>query len=147
MLRTISIGALVVASLAWTSGALGQPQRVEAAAAVTVVYPGQVALVQEKEGYVYRRFPSRERLYVYDQDKPSISSCLEGCASRWPPLEAPQDAKAVGAWTPIARADGRQQWAFKGRPVYLRVHDLPDAPNGDGIEGAWHILPPVKQPE
>lgn len=107
--------------------------------------PEAVATVEEKQGFVYRRFPSRERLYTYDDDPVGQSVCINGCDTRWPPLLAPANAKPIGEWTPIVRREGRLQWAYKGKPVYTRFHDLPDAPEGDGIEGKWRIVPPVSR--
>jgi predicted lipoprotein with Yx(FWY)xxD motif len=64
-------------------------------------------------------------LYVYDKDVPGKSNCGAPCVSAWVPLlaSAPEN-EAVGDWTLISRPDGRHQWAYKGRPVYLRYHDL-----------------------
>jgi predicted lipoprotein with Yx(FWY)xxD motif len=44
----------------------------------------------------------------------------------------------------VARSDGRQQWAYRGQPVYMRFHDAPDQPTGDGIDGKWHLIPYTK---
>lgn len=40
------------------------------------------------------------------------------CTQMWPPFLADAHAKPLGKWTLIARADGRQQWAYTGLPVY-----------------------------
>lgn len=45
------------------------------------------------------------------------------CAALWPPVLAPKDAKEVGKWTVIKRADGTPQWAYDGYPVYTSVLD------------------------
>ena len=103
--------------------------------------PVEVALVEEKEGWVFRRFPTRHRLYTYDADPAGQSVCVDGCAYRWPPLIAPADAKPVGDWTPIMRTDHRLQWAYKGKPVYARYHDDPDNPGSLGTEPGWRIMP------
>ena len=113
-------------------------------------HPAEVAFVGEgTKGYVYRKFPTGERLYVSDKDTGGVSSCTGGCASAWPPVYAPTDAKAVGDWTLVRRDDGRAQWALKGRPVYLRFHDSPEIATGDGIDGVWHLVghvQPTAQP-
>ena len=104
-------------------------------------HPSEVAFVGEgAKGFVYRRFPGGERLYVSDRDRNGRSSCMEGCASAWPPVYAPADAAPVGEWTIVQRGDGRRQWALKGRPVYTRFHDSSEIATGDGIDGVWHLV-------
>lgn len=105
-------------------------------------HPADVALADIGTGWVYRHFPSSLRLYVFDGDKPGKLGCQEECASAWPPVIAPDNAKPVGDWTTVVRGDGRKQWAYKGRPAYMRYHDAPDTPTGDGVDGAWHFLTP-----
>lgn len=108
-------------------------------------HPSNVALVEgAKPGdLVYKHFPTNLRLYVFDKDGPGKSNCNEPCTAAWPPLLVPQgDARNVGDWKPFKRDDGRLQWAYKGHPVYVRYHDSPDMPMGDGIDGAWHFLTP-----
>ena len=105
-------------------------------------YPGQIALVESGTGLRYVHFPTNLRLYTYDEDLENQSVCNRGCASQWPPVIAPENAKPIGLWTPIDRDDGRKQWAYKGQPVYVRYHDAPSAPTGDGVDGVWHFLEP-----
>jgi predicted lipoprotein with Yx(FWY)xxD motif len=104
-------------------------------------YPTEVALSQEKDGYIYRRFPGNQRLYTYDLDPAGRSACNDSCASARPPILAPANAKAMGDWSVIRRDDGTQQWAYHGKPVYSLFHDAPNKPVGDGEGGVWHILP------
>ena len=104
-------------------------------------YPTEVALSQEKDGYIYRRFPGNQRLYTYDLDPAGRSACNDSCASARPPILAPANAKAMGDWTVIRRDDGTHQWAYRGKPVYSLFHDAPAKPMGDGEGGVWHILP------
>lgn len=44
------------------------------------------------------------------------------CVSKHPPAQV-GDAKPVGPWTVIDRADGIKQWAYKGRAVYTSIKD------------------------
>ena len=109
-------------------------------------HPEEVAWMDEGEqGYVFRRFPGGQRLYVFDKDPPGKSVCNGGCAAAWPPVPAPKDARNVGPWSIIVRQDGTRQWALKGRPVYTRFHDSPAAPAGDGLYGQWRIVPYVSR--
>jgi hypothetical protein len=91
-------------------------------------HPGDTALSQDENGnWRFRSFPALATLYVYDKDSPGTSNCRAPCASAWMPLLASRaENKPVGNWTLIARADGRHQWAYKGQPIYVRYHDMPD---------------------
>src|SRR5262245_60447884 len=64
-------------------------------------------------------------LYTYDPDDkaPGKSVCNGNCATNWPPVMAAADAAAMGDWTVITRDDGKKQWAYKGKPIYLYVND------------------------
>lgn len=78
-------------------------------------------------------------LYDYDQDTDGVSVCVGDCAIAWPPLMAASDATAVDEWTVVARADGTNQWAFRGHPLYTFTKDtLPGEVNGDGAAG-FHL--------
>lgn len=79
-------------------------------------------------------------LYTFDNDTPGKSVCNGGCATAWPPLAAPADAKPVGKWTVIKRDDGSSQWAADGKPVYTFVQDIDGTPKGDGLRGVWHLV-------
>ena len=127
-----------LAALAVVLAGIGMPAI--AAAETTPGHPPEVAFVGEgAKGYVYRRFPTGERLYVSDRDKGG-SACTGGCATAWPPVYAPANAMPVGDWTIVARPDGLRQWALKGRPVYSRFHDSPEIATGDGVDGVWHLV-------
>ena len=79
-------------------------------------------------------------LYVYDRDTLGVSTCVDKCIEVWPALAAPVDAKPAGHWTPIERADGTRQWAYRGRPLYTFARDpLPGTTLGDGVQDIWHI--------
>ncbi len=113
-------------------------------AGMKLEHPGDTALSQETSGnWVYKSFPGLARLYVHDGDQSSVSHCTEGCASAWPPLLATVEkvGEKVGDWIVIARDDGRRQWAYKGRPVYTRFHDLQEDDQGLAAEG-FHLLTP-----
>ena len=110
------------------------------------IHPEEVALADEGEdGFVYRRFPTSQRLYTNDRDHAGASTCTLGCVTAWPPVYAPADAAPVGEWTVVMRSDGKRQWALRGKPVYTRFHDAPDMPTGDGVDGVWHLIPYTRQ--
>lgn len=138
-MRVASAALFTCALLCWTTGVVSGAEK----APVKLQHPAEAALIEDPaHGWIYRHFPTGLRLYVFDGDSAGKSKCNLGCDTAWPPLIAPADAKTTGDWTPLVRDDGRKQWAYKGRPVYTRIHDSPAKPSGDGVEGAWHLLEP-----
>jgi len=45
------------------------------------------------------------------------------CVQLWPPVWAPDDAKAVGKWSAVKHPSGKMQWAFDGDPMYTSMLD------------------------
>ena len=90
--------------------------------------------------------PNQMTLYVFDRDTAGSgkSACNGGCATNWPPLMAPKDAKAMGDWTVVTRDDGATMWAYKGKPLYTFIQDKKAGDVvGDGFAGGtWHIAKP-----
>ncbi|WP_334157462.1 COG4315 family predicted lipoprotein [Oryzomicrobium sp.] len=81
-------------------------------------------------------------LYTLDRDPAdgSKSTCIGPCATNWPPLYAEAGAKPMGAWTLVTRDDGRQQWAYKGKPLYYWSKDkAPGDAGGEGMANVWHV--------
>ncbi len=79
-------------------------------------------------------------LYTFDKDKEGQSMCTGECATMWPPLMAPMDAKPTGKWMPIKRDDGTMQWAYEGKPMYgYKMDTKPGDTAGDGKGGFWHM--------
>ena len=84
-------------------------------------------------------------LYTFDRDVASSgkSVCNGPCATNWPPLMAPEDAKPTGEFTVIVRDDGKKQWAFKGKPLYYWAKDTkPGDKTGDGFNKVWQVAKP-----
>ena len=83
-------------------------------------------------------------LYTFAKDMPGVSNCNDNCAKNWPPLSAAADAKPMGNWTVITRADGTKQWAYKGMPLYTWIKDgKPGDTTGEGMgQGAWKVAVP-----
>ncbi len=82
-------------------------------------------------------------LYFYDKDvEAGKSTCVGECVLAWPAAIAPKNAKPLGEWSLIARADGTKQWSYKGKPIYTFAKDfkIGDA-NGNGAQsGTWHSI-------
>ncbi|AYB59536.1 ATP-binding protein [Ralstonia solanacearum] len=83
-------------------------------------------------------------LYTFDRDTMAgKSACNGNCANNWPPLTANDADKASGDYTIIVRDDGKKQWAYHGKPLYLWSKDkMPGDQTGDGFMNAWHIAKP-----
>ena len=84
-------------------------------------------------------------LYTFDRDVAGSgkSVCNGPCATNWPPLMAPEDAKPTGEFTVIVRDDGKKQWAFRGKPLYYWAKDTkPGDKTGDGFNKVWQVAKP-----
>lgn len=82
-------------------------------------------------------------VYTFDKDVAGSgkSTCNDGCAKAWPPVAAAAGAKASGDYTVITRDDGTQQWAYKGKPVYLYAKDTKQGEKtGDNFKDVWHVI-------
>lgn len=135
-LRAFLIGTLcAVTATAALAAAAPEPKK---------EHPGDIALLQENDGWVYRHAISGFRLYVSDRDVGGKSTCLGGCSRAWIPLyvNGAESSNHIGDWTAVNRDDGTRQWAYKGRPAYMLFHDTPERPIGNGVEGNWFLLEP-----
>ena len=82
-------------------------------------------------------------LYVFDKDVGGVSDCYGMCAMFWPPAIAPAGAAARDGYSLVARRDGKMQWAYKGKPLYLYQNDSkPGDVTGDGVDQVWHVARP-----
>lgn len=81
-------------------------------------------------------------LYSYGPDETSGRSRCEGlCAAVWPPYLVDDGLKPTGDFSVTQRVDGRRQWVYRGRPLYLFAGDArPGDHDGDGVDGAWHVV-------
>jgi predicted lipoprotein with Yx(FWY)xxD motif len=81
-------------------------------------------------------------LYTFGKDQPGVSNCNDNCAKNWPPLMAAADAKPMGDWTIVTRADGSRMWAYKGMPLYLWIKDMKPGDNTGNNVGVWKTAVP-----
>jgi predicted lipoprotein with Yx(FWY)xxD motif len=83
-------------------------------------------------------------LYTFTRDMPGYSNCNDACAAEWPPLPAAANAKASGAWSVVARDDGKSQWAYKGRALYRYSKDAKagDTAGAGAANGKWQPAKP-----
>lgn len=68
-------------------------------------------------------------------------SCKAGpCAEQWLPMAAPRVGLPVGDFTITLRADGRNQWHYKGMPLYRYAGDYkPNVAEGDAVDAPWQV--------
>lgn len=121
-----------------------------------VLFAGMLLLAACSSKYAYSAPPAKVTeglltdekgmsLYIFDKDVAGAgkSVCNGQCASNWKPLPARDDDQASGEWSVISRDDGKKQWAYKGKPVYLWVGDkMPGDRTGDGMANVWHLARP-----
>ena len=103
-------------------------------------YPGVVAMSQERPGqWIYKSFPRFLPLYIFDGEPAGKSTCDNVCAAVWPIIQAEKTDKPMGVWTIVKRDDGRYQWAFRNKPVYMYFEDNPNDPRGAGKNMSWYL--------
>jgi predicted lipoprotein with Yx(FWY)xxD motif len=92
--------------------------------------------------------PAGLTLYVFDNDAtvPGKSACTGVCLNMWTPFFAESGAKAAADYSLITRDDSKQQWAYKGKPLYplYRWYNdkKPGDQDGDGLRRVWHVARP-----
>jgi predicted lipoprotein with Yx(FWY)xxD motif len=93
-------------------------------------------------------------LYVYGNDEPGVSNCVDACATNWPPVIVATEAVLTsplaipGEFGTTARADGALQLTYGGWPLYGWVRDAaPGETTGQAVGGVWWVanLAPIVQ--
>lgn len=80
-------------------------------------------------------------LYVFDRDRPNLSTCYRACEKLWPPLLATLEDEPVGDFGIIDRLYGARQWTWRGQPLYYWPSDTkPGDRTGDNVSGVWHLV-------
>jgi len=80
-------------------------------------------------------------LYVFDKDSAGKSNCDAGCLKNWPAYHAAAKVKAVAPWSKVKATNGKEMWAYNGKPVYRFIKDTKaGAVEGDGVGGIWHVV-------
>lgn len=129
------ISALALAALLMPSGL--------AHAAVELMADGNVGnfrIFLVLNGKMALAAPDGRTLYTYAKDPERKATCTGTCAQQWPPLLAGGE-QGLKSFSVFAREDGRLQWAFEGKPLYMSVKDTaPGDALGHGIDDAWSIV-------
>jgi len=83
-------------------------------------------------------------LYYFAKDTPGTSACTGACLAKWPPfytssISAPSVLDPA-AFSTVTRADGMNQTAFMGMPLYYYTNDTqPGDTNGEGFNNLWYV--------
>lgn len=98
-----------------------------------------VKMMDTKMGKVMTT-PKGMTLYTFDKDTKDKSNCDAKCLKNWPAFHADAKAKAEGEWTFVKDADGKDMWAYEGKPLYMFAKDKKAGDmTGDGVGGVWHV--------
>ena len=87
---------------------------------------------------------SGKTLYVFTKDSTGTSTCTGSCLAKWPAFSAstvtaPSVLKPSG-FSAISRADGVNQTAWMGMPLYYYSGDTkPGDVNGQGFNNVWYV--------
>ena len=82
-------------------------------------------------------------VYTFDKDSPGRSACYSACAAAWPPVLA-SNITSGPEFSAVTRADGIDQAAYKGKPLYLFAGDKkPGDMTGDKVQNVWHVVTPA----
>ncbi len=84
-------------------------------------------------------------VYTFNGDTATKSICVGECLRSWTPMLAPEFAQAGGEWSLVERSPGIRQWAFRGKPLYTHVADMPyRSYRGRSVDGSdvpgWSLV-------
>jgi predicted lipoprotein with Yx(FWY)xxD motif len=93
--------------------------------------------------------PGGLTLYTFEPDSANTSTCVDDCATAWPPFTVTAADKleagngVPGKLTTFERPDGTLQVAYDGAPLYYFTSDTaPGDTNGQGLGERWFVAEP-----
>jgi len=104
---------------------------------MTSLYDGHTDTLVEHQAGAYQALgfgsmTEHQRRYVMRWLKAALSG---------PAATAGANDRASGDWSFLSTADGKNQWAYKGHPLYRYAKDTsPGDMNGDRFKGMWHVV-------
>jgi predicted lipoprotein with Yx(FWY)xxD motif len=114
-----------------------------------VVQPPTLAISSSDDLGDFLVGPNGMTLYVFANDEPGVSSCVDQCAANWPPLtvgtnQQPTVGDGVnGEVSTIERADGSLQVTYNGMPLYYWINDVvPGDTTGHNFREVWSVAAP-----
>lgn len=113
---------------------------------------GSLNVARDDKGGPYLVDGAGRALYLFEKDSEGQSSCDAACAAAWPPFvvagvpTATDTSVQAPLITTIQRADGRQQAAYNGHPLYYYARDAaPGEFKGQDVEEfgeEWYLVAP-----
>src|ERR1035441_5695482 len=96
-------------------------------------------------GYVLAE-ASGQVVYIYGKDsKGGAPTCTGSCATTWPPVTGVPKAGPAdtfpGTFSVVKGAGGVELVAYEGPPLYVFAGAKPLTTKGNGLGGAWHVVP------
>ena len=83
-------------------------------------------------------------LYLFMPDAQGASTCLDSCATTWPPLAGPAtagDGVDQALISTADRPDGAAQVTYNGWPLYHFASDAAAGDtNGQGVGNIWYVV-------
>ena len=85
-------------------------------------------------------------VYTYSKDsKGGAPTCTGSCATTWPPVTGVPRAGPAdtfpGTFSVVKGAGGVEQITYNGLPLYVLTGAKPLTTKGNGLGGAWHVVP------
>lgn len=85
-------------------------------------------------------------VYTYSKDsKGGAPTCTGSCATTWPPVTGVPKAGPAdtfpGTFSVVKGAGGVEQITYNGLPLYVLTGAKPLTTKGNGLGGAWHVVP------
>ncbi len=113
------------------------------------VAPETVGVATSAELGDYLIGPNGMTLYMFANDEPGVSNCVDQCAQNWPPYTVNANDRLVaaaginGELSTVERPDGSLQVAYNGMPLYFWINDAaPGDTTGEGVRGVWAVVAP-----
>jgi predicted lipoprotein with Yx(FWY)xxD motif len=114
-----------------------------------VAQPSTAGIGMNEELGAFLTGPNGMTVYIFTNDEPGVSNCVDQCATNWPPLTV-ESADALmpnailpGEWSTVERADGTLQVAYNGWPLYYWKDDAAIGDTtGQGVGDVWWVVKP-----
>lgn len=139
----------------------------------TVPYPSDVTVRLTYEGAIFANAKGMTLHWARNDAEPNKSSCTDdtslkayheptlfhymlpypyngiqrrSCIEKWPIFEPSSDAKPVGKWTIFDRPDGKKQWAYEGKPLYISIVDREPGEVSESVGSREPLVAPIYLP-
>ncbi len=112
----------------------------------TTSKPGALAVGTSPWGPILTDQEGRT-LYGFTSDTNGTSTCVDTCATKWPPLTVSSPTAGAGVAADkvgsTTRPDGTTQVVYGKWPLYYFANDVkPGDMKGQGVGGKWYVVAP-----